>query len=322
MEKIILNKNNKKILFTPGPSSLSVENVKYLEPSFGRGDKQYEKTESFVLNKIKAMSGKKNISRMQGAGSFAIEVMIYNFLYGKILLIETGTYSQRLEQICNHQKFNTKKISSIKKINWNKINSVNGKFDWIVACYTETSIGLKLDMNNLLKLKKKCNSKLMLDATASFGLETDHHNADVMSFSSCKGLFGLTGASFVCFDQNPSNEVKSFNLNLKNHLEKKMTGPYHSICSLFKILKNYNDFKYSVLENKKRFLRKFKEVIVYPRINQPNLCTYSSKKIYSDKKNVILYQSRAKIIGSVVCHLGEVHLKKKSKGKIIDLLKI
>ena len=104
MEKIILNKNNKKILFTPGPSSLSVENVKYLEPSFGRGDKQYEKTESFVLNKIKAMSGKKNISRMQGAGSFAIEVMIYNFLYGKILLIETGTYSQRLEQICNHQK--------------------------------------------------------------------------------------------------------------------------------------------------------------------------------------------------------------------------
>ena len=143
-----------------------------------------------------------------------------------------------------------------------------------------------------------------------------------MGFSSCKGLFGLTGASFVCFDQNPSNEVKSFNLNLKNHLEKKMTGPYHSICSLFKILKNYNDFKYSVLENKKRFLRKFKEVIVYPRINQPNLCTYSSKKIYSDKKNVILYQSRAKIIGSVVCHLGEVHLKKKSKGKIIDLLKI
>ena len=100
--------------------------------------------------------------------------MIYNFLYGKILIIETGTYSERLEQICNHQKLNTKKISSIKKINWKKINSINGKFDWIVACYTETSIGLKLNINDLIKLKKKCNSKLMLDATASFGIEADN----------------------------------------------------------------------------------------------------------------------------------------------------
>ena len=143
-----------------------------------------------------------------------------------------------------------------------------------------------------------------------------------MSFSSCKGLFGLTGACFICYDKNPDNEVKSFNLNLKNHLEKKMTGPYHPICSLFKILKNYNDFKYSVLENKKRFIRKFKDVIEYPKIHQPNLCTYSSKKIFTNKKNVILYQSRAKIKGSVVCHLGEVHLKRKSKGKIVDYLKV
>jgi len=322
MEKIIINKNNKKILFTPGPSSLSVENIKYLEPSFGRGDRKYQETENFVLNKIKAMSGKKNISRMQGAGSLAIEIMIHNFLYGKILIIDTGTYSQRLEQICNFQKINTKKISSIKKINWRKIGSINSKFDWIVACYTETSIGLKLDISDLKNLKKKCNSKLMLDATASFGLEAGHYNADVMSFSSCKGLFGLTGACFICYDQNPDNEVKSFNLNLKNHLEKKMTGPYHSICSLFKILKNYNDFKYSVIENKKKFLKKFQEVVAYSKINQPNLCTYSSKKVFSNKKNVILYQSRANITGSVVCHLGEVHLKRKSKGKIVDYLRV
>ena len=35
-------------------------------------------------------------------------------------------------------------------------------------------------------------------------------------------------------------------------------------------------------------------------------------------KKVILYQSRGDIDGSIVCHLGEVHLKKKSKGKILD----
>ena len=37
----------------------------------------------------------------------------------------------------------------------------------------------------------------MLDATASIGLEANHELSDVMAYSSCKGLFGLTGASFV-----------------------------------------------------------------------------------------------------------------------------
>ncbi len=321
MKDIILKKNKNKVLFTPGPSSLSLENIKYLEPSFGRGDKKYDKIENYVLKKIKKLSGKNNIVRMQGAGSFAIEVMVNNFLYGKILIIQTGTYSQRLENICNSQRRNFNFIKSIKKINWKKINSINDNFDWILACYTETSIGLKLDINELKKLKKRCKSKLMLDATASFGLEDNHRYADVMSFSSCKGLFGLTGGCFVCYDKKPENEILSFNLNLNNHLEKKMTGPYHSICSLFKIMQNYDDFKYSVIINKKKFINKFKDIILYPNLNQPHLCTYTTKKIYTNNPKVILYQSRAKINGSVVCHLGEVHLKKKAKGKIINLLK-
>ena len=57
---------------------------------------------------------------------------------------------------------------------------------------------------------------------------------------------------------------------------------------------------------------------------QPNLCTLINKKIIKKKKDkkTILYQSRADISGSVVCHLGEVHLKRKAKGKIIDSIKV
>ena len=50
----------------------------------------------------------------------------------------------------------------------------------------------------------------MLDATASIGLEDGHNWADVISYSSCKGLFGLTGAGFIAFNTLPSNEIKSF----------------------------------------------------------------------------------------------------------------
>ena len=57
-------------------------------------------------------------------------------------------------------------------------------------------MGIKQSMLDLKKLSKKTKSKLAVDATASFGLEEHHELADVVSFSSCKGLFGLTGAGF------------------------------------------------------------------------------------------------------------------------------
>ena len=53
--------------------------------------------------------------------------------------------------------------------------------------------------------------------------------------------------------------------------------------------------------------------IIEPKVN---------KKIIKKDKKTILYQSRADITGSVVCHLGEVHLKRKAKGKIINSIKI
>ena len=47
--KFIIEKN-KKIIFTPGPSSLSIENIKNLGPYFGRGDKEYSKIEKSCRN--------------------------------------------------------------------------------------------------------------------------------------------------------------------------------------------------------------------------------------------------------------------------------
>ena len=54
---------------------------------------------------------------------------------------------------------------------------------------------------------------------------------------------------------------------------------------------------------------------------QPNLCTYVNRKIITKNKNVILYKSRGNTQGSIVSHIGEVHLGKKAKGLIIDEIK-
>jgi len=223
----------------------------------------------------------------------------------------------------NGKKISLIRESEISKIDWKNLNKfTKEKFDWVWACPTETSLGLRIPIIELKKFAKKTNSKLALDATASIGLEKDHKLADVVSFSSCKGLFGLTGASFICYKKKPANKVNSFVLNIKNLEQKKMTGPIHTIQSLEQILKKYNHFKKSVINNKKRMLLKFKKYLVYSKKNQPLLCTFVNKKIVSKNKNVILYKPRLNINGSVVCHLGEVHLGKKAKGRILDLLKI
>ena len=56
----LINKQNKKILFTPGPSSLAQENIIGLSPCFGRNDKDYDNLEKFVDKKILSFSKKKN----------------------------------------------------------------------------------------------------------------------------------------------------------------------------------------------------------------------------------------------------------------------
>ena len=322
VKKFIDNKNLKKKLFTPGPASLLYENITSIEPCFGRGDYQYQKIEDNVLNRLKKFTNHRNIARMQGSASFALEVMINNFIYGKVLIIKTGIYSDRLLSMSTASKVNFKKIKKIDYIDYKNMFDISKSYDWVMGCPVETSVGLKIPISKLNKLKKRCKAKLALDATASIGLEKDHDLADVLGYSSCKGLFGLTGGAFVAFNSSPNNIINQFNLNIYNHLEKKMTGPYHTICSLNDVLKNYSDFKYAVVANKKFFLKKMQHYLAHSISEQPTLCTLINKKIIKKDKKTILYQSRADISGSVVCHLGEVHLKRKAKGKIINSIKV
>jgi aspartate aminotransferase-like enzyme len=307
---------NKKIVFTPGPGSLLEENIFGLAPYFGRGDVEYLKTEKSVFDNLKKISGLKKIVTLQGSGSLAIEIALQNFIYGKVLVVNTGYYSERLIYILRYLKKNFKRIKKINIICWKKINDIKTKYDWICSSPVETSIGLKVPINELNYLKKNCRSKLMLDATGSIGLEEGHSYADVATFSSCKGLFGLTGASFIAYNSKPENKVKSFYMNIETHIHKKITGPYHTIGSLYYVLKKHKEFKETVKKNKLKFLKDNQNTIIYPEKNQPLLCTYSLTNFKNKKKSVIIYKSRKKIKGSIVSHLGETYLKNKSKGMI------
>ena len=99
--EFIKYRNEQKYLYTAGPASLVEENLLGLRPCFGRGDLDYSEIENFVLNNLKELSGHQQIVRLQGSASLALEIMALNFLYGNVLIISTGFYSDRLIQLAN-----------------------------------------------------------------------------------------------------------------------------------------------------------------------------------------------------------------------------
>jgi 2-aminoethylphosphonate-pyruvate transaminase len=101
-----------------------------------------------------------------------------------------------------------------------------------------------------------------------------------------------------------------------------MTGPYHAIASLDNVLANHDDFREAVVENKKIFTKRMAGYLTRPEELEPLLCTHVRCKMTSGDKRASLYSPRTDFGGSVVCHLGEVHLGRAARGEIISLLEI
>jgi 2-aminoethylphosphonate-pyruvate transaminase len=276
--------------------------------------------EENVLKMLKVISGHQQIARMQGSATLALEIIACNFLKGDALIVSTGYYSDRLKELAQSSARRFNRVGKVDSVSWNELDGVTGRYDWICACLTETSVGIKLDPDQLSGLKKRTGARLMLDATASIGLEQGHHLADVIGYSSCKGLFGLTGASFIAFNESPRLEVDSFYLNLDSHLEKRMTGPYHAICSLHEVLPKHEFFRMGVVKNKRIFTERMKDHLVQPLEHQPLLCTHVSLEVTAQSPESVLYRPRGSATGSVICHLGEAHLGEDAEGRILDQL--
>lgn len=310
--------NQKKPIFTPGPASLLAENLSGLGPCFGRGDTDYDSIEQKVLGFLREASGQDTVARFQGSGSLALEMLALNFLQGHVVVVDTGYYSERLRALANSASRRLGQVSAVSVVPSHQIADTSMSADWVWACPVETSIGLRVDIQDLADFSQRSGARLALDATASIGLEPFHELADVVAFSSCKGLFGLTGAAFLAFSTEPQVEVDSFYLSVASHLEKKMTGPYHSIQSLSFVADRHDELKQAVVKNKAIFLERFADYIVHPAQNQPLLCTMVSRQLMSSSGKSVMYEPRGVVSGSVVSHLGEVHLGQGATGQIIE----
>jgi 2-aminoethylphosphonate-pyruvate transaminase len=309
--RAIIQINNQKLMLTPGPAVVLYENLQYLKPLFGRGDYEYMQMSEVVTDWIKDLSGQDEIVTMQGSATLALELAAHSFVTGEVLLVSTGYYSDRLEKLLP-------KGCNLTICKYEDLDNINSSHDWILCAYTETSTAFKVDLQKIRHKANKFGAKLYVDATGSIGLESGHQLADVMAFSSCKGLFGLTGASFIAYKSNLTpKDLDTFYFNMSTQSNSMTTGPYHAIASLYGVIKKHSIFRERVIDSKKVVLDKYKDIV--RGNNQPLLCTYLECKVEPNDSNVILYSTRSKLRGSVVCHLGEID---SNTINLIDRIKI
>lgn len=299
-----------KHMFTPGPASIYPDSLN-IQPCFGRGDDEYDAIESEVVDLIKTHCKQQHVIPIQGSATLGLEIAAQNFLHGKVLVVDTGYYSKRLKYIAERCNIDRLDVCSADSVTCED-------YDWIMGCPVETALGYHTPIGFF---KDICpGAKLFIDATGSIGLEDGHELADVMAFSSCKGLFGLTGAAFVAYSNLEPHGHLSYYMDLHTHINRGVTGPYHAIQSLLPVLRNHSDLFTSVQINKRAAIEKFSDYLVFPKTNQPYLSTALTCNLkYAN--NTVAYQPRE--LGrasSVICHLGELHLGKDASAKILDNL--
>lgn len=295
--------NNRKLMLTPGPAMVLHENLQYIKPIFGRGDDEYTKMSKEVLSWVKKQSGQDEVIMAQGSATFALELAAHSFIRGNVLIISTGYYSDRLERLLPDE-------CTVSICTYDKFHEITDEYDWVLCAYTETSQAFKVDLKLIREKTDKLSALLYIDATGSIGLEKDHELADVMAFSSCKGLFGLTGACFIAYKNNLETfHTKNFYFNLNTHKEKMVTGPYHTIASLYGVMKVHDKLKQRVKNSKTSVMKKWSNLVRSDE-NQPLLCTYIEGNVSPNDDQVVLYSPRSKLAGSVVCHFGEIHSDK------------
>ncbi len=298
-----------KILHTPGPSHQIPEGVSAVTGAAGRGDSGFDDQNNRAIEWLKSISGQEQVTAFQGSGSLAVEIMLLNFVQGRVLLVESGYYSDRMRQfLLRIQGGPDSPISEVSTIEFSDLESAVGTFDWVCGVYVETARAKRQDLSVLRGVADRLGAKLAIDAVASIGLEKGHEAADVLAFSSCKGLFGPTGAAFVAYTAQPLSQQLPFYLDLETHSLKKVTGPYSQMQYISGVIQVHNSLVDVVRRSKHEFMEKFGEFRVTPAQDEPWIATRISRVIGATDLNVVLYDPREKLGGSVVCHFGQIGL--------------
>ena len=208
-----MKKNNKFILFTPGPVQMANDILE-------RGSQQvrYFRNKEFTnkmlgiekmfLELLKAGPESRLIT-LTSSGTAAMEASVINCFNAneKMLIINGGSFGARFSEICKYhgQAYEEHRLEPGKSLHLEDLSFLDLKsFSCILVNHHETSTGSLYDLDELAKFCKDNNLFLIVDAIGSFladPIDLSNKDIDILIVSSHKGLALPPGLSFLVLNE-------------------------------------------------------------------------------------------------------------------------
>jgi len=228
LENESLREIRREVLLNPGPATTS-DSVKYAQVCADICPRENEFGEVMKwicreLTAVAAKPGEYETVIFGGSGTAADEVMISSCVpeNGHILIVNNGSYGERLAKIASVYKINHTifKSSTYERIDIVALENEfkTGKYTHLGIVYHETTTGLLNPLDSICPLAKKYSMVTIVDAVSAFaGLPMDLSKLgiDFMASTSNKNIQGIAGVGFVICNKNELEKTK--NIPMRNY---------------------------------------------------------------------------------------------------------
>ena len=213
-----------KDLFSPGPVNSDIQ----ISLDFHHRSEQFHELYEEKCNLIRDSffmkhSGNYDVILTQGSGTSAIETAVNGLaVYKSILILSTGTFSERIAQMCT-------RISQSERITVasNEVDAMrkiqSRRYEVFICVCFETSVSKKNKIDTLID---ECNARNIIsivDMVSALGFY-EPTNASVICSSTAKILRGLPALGILAYRKDIEHLIDGFNgfyLNFKRYIDSK-----------------------------------------------------------------------------------------------------
>ena len=226
-----MNRNNDKLLFTPGPLTTSMTTKVAMMRDLGSRDFEFIEHVKFIRERLLQLAGVSVEAGyesiiMQGSGTFGIEAVISSVIPddGHLLVIINGVYGERISRMASihriHQsslRFAENEVPDIAVVK--EFLHENTDITHVAVIHCETTTGIINPIHEIGQLCAESGKVFIVDAMSSFGAYPVDLQASGIHFlisSSNKCIEGVPGFSFVIAqrEQLMSGEYNARTLSL------------------------------------------------------------------------------------------------------------
>ena len=211
----------REVLLNPGPAT-TTDSVKYAQVQSDICPREYEFGDlmewcATELTKIVADPEEYTTVMFGCSGTGADEAMVCSVVpeNGKLLVIDNGSYGNRIAKIAGVHKLNYDVFTSstYEPIDLQALEKkiVEGKYTHLAGVYHETTTGLLNPIKEICQIAKKYNMVTIFDAVSAYaGIPMDMKNigVDFIASTSNKNIQGMAGVGFVVCNKKALEATK------------------------------------------------------------------------------------------------------------------